>query len=196
MHFISKKSLSLFIIINYLLTGCVPMIACSGIGVGGYAIMRDKSVGNSITDTKIESLIKSRLYKIDPELYSNVSVSVDNGCVLLTGAVNNTEWVSIAERESWKVEGVVVVDNNIIAGKTLDLSTIINDGAITSKVRAKLLCCRDIKSVNYKIKTMDGVVYIRGVARSQEELNTVLGTVQHLRGIKKIVSYITVAQNK
>jgi hyperosmotically inducible protein len=157
--------------------------------------MREKPIGDSMTDTRIEAIIKANLYKVSPELYSAVSVNVDNRCVLLTGAVQRLEWVSIAERESWKVSGVATVDNNVIFGKTIDLATIMKDGMITSKVRGHLLCSSNVKSSNYKVKTMNGVIYIRGVSATANELNNILQSIQHIHGVKKIVSYVVV-QNK
>jgi hyperosmotically inducible protein len=194
MHFISKRSPSFLIIIApiFVLSGCVPIMLGGGLGAAGYTAMKEKSVGDSVSDTKIEAFIKSRLYRINRELCGNTSISVDRGCVLLTGAVNDPAWPPIAERESWKSQGVTVVDNNIIVGKTLGISEIMLDGAITSRVRGALMCNSNVKSVNYKIKTTDGVVYVRGHARSQLEINSVLRSIQHVRGVKKVVSYITV----
>ncbi|MDR2075036.1 MAG: BON domain-containing protein [Holosporales bacterium] len=195
MLFISKKSLSLFFITLILilsLSGCVPVILGGGIGAASYTAMRDKSVDSSINDSKIETLIKSRLYKISSELHSNVSVSVDRGCVLLTGAVSNPSLSSIAEKESWKIPGVIVVDNNIIVGKTLGVTETIKDGAITSNARGLLMCNSSVKSINYKIKTTDGVVYVRGIAKSKAELETALNSIKHIRGVKKVVSYVIV----
>lgn len=199
MLFLSKKSrkiLNTIILLSTVTTGCVPMIAGTGMGIGGYTAIREKGIGESISDTKIESAIKTKLYKISPELYSNVSVSADKGCVLLTGAVLNQSWISDAERESWATEGVIAVDNNIISGQTLGVDKIIQDGVLTSKVRGSLLCAKSVKSVNYKLKTMNSIVYIRGVASSKEELEKVLSIIQHTRGVKKIVSYVILAEKK
>lgn len=198
MLFLSKKWLKTSLVICALgggTTGCVPMVACTGIGTGAYTAMRDKGIGESISDTKIEAVIKSKLYKISPELYSNVSVSVDRGCVLLTGAVTNSTWVYEAERESWGTGGVVVVDNNIVSGRTIGFGTMMQDGVLTSRVRGNLIGAKDVKSVNYKIKTMDGVVYVRGVAASKGELRRTLAAIQHTQGVKKVVSYVMVRNN-
>ena len=194
MLFVSKKMfLSLLCLsLCVALSGCVPVVV-GGIAAGGYTAMRDKNVGTSVNDTKIDAVIKTKLYKINPELYSDVSVSVDNGNVLLTGVVRHEEWIHMAEKEAWSVKGVVSVDNNISSGERLSVGRIISDGAITSNVRSSFICDTDIKSVNYKIKTMNAVVYIRGIARSEKELQAVLSRAQHAKGVKKVVSYVTVS---
>ncbi len=172
------------------LTGCVPIIVGGMATTGGYLAVRDKSIGTSFTDTKMDAAIKSRIYKIDKQLYSDVSVSVDRGCVLLTGVVNNPEFIGRVEKEAWSVDGVKIVDNNLTAGEQIPMSQILKDGAITSACRTSLMCSSGIKSVNYKLKTTNGVVYVTGLAKSEEELNLVLSKIQKIKGVKKVVSYV------
>jgi osmotically-inducible protein OsmY len=176
--------------------GCVPLVIGGGLAAGGYTAVRDKSLGDSLSDTRIEAAIKTRLYKISPQLYSLVSVISDGGSVLLTGVVPNQEWINIAERESWLVKGVISVDNNTRYGRAIGMSQTCKDGIITSKARSKILCCGDIRSINYKIKTMDGIVYLKGVAQSERELGLVLSKIQSIDGVRKIVSYADVKSGR
>jgi hyperosmotically inducible protein len=175
-------------------SGCVPMIIGAGAGTIGYTSTRDKSIGETMHDTSIEASIKSKLYKISPQLYSNVSVISDRGSVLLTGIVQNPQLIQQTEREAWKVRGVVTVENNISVGKEQSIADVSQDAMITSKVKGELLGKSLVRSSNYKIKTMDKIVYIMGVSRNSKERDIVLSTIQHIRGIKKVVSYITVNQ--
>ena len=48
--------------------------------------------------------------------------------------------------------------------------------------------------MNFKIKTYDAVVYVLGIARTEEELRTVLNVVQKVKGVKKVVSYAKLVQ--
>lgn len=158
---------------------------------GSYTALREKKIGDSLSDSKIDIEIKKKLYAIDPKLYSDVSVVTDHGCVLLTGGVSNPDWSSAAEREAWKVDGVLEVNNHIY-NEEVQLSQIVRDDFITSVCRSALICNSDIRSVNYKIKTFGSVVYLLGVARTKEELELVLSTVQKVSGVEKVVSYIKV----
>jgi osmotically-inducible protein OsmY len=167
----------------------------TGVTVCGYAAVRDKDVADSLRDTKLETKIKGRLYKISPDLYSDASVIVDRGCVLLTGVVRNQDWVVTAEKESWAVDRVISVDNCLSFGEQLSVSRVMKDGVITSSCKSSLLCERNVRSVNYKIKTTNGIVYVLGVARSQSELNLVLSRIQSVDGVKKIVSFVNVLKN-
>lgn len=192
MHSVLRNSLLFSLAVFF--SGCVPTIIGGGLAAGGYTAMREKRVGDSLSDTKIETAIKTKLYKIDPELYSAVSVNVDERCVLLTGSVKNPEWITMAEKESWSAEGVEVVDNNLVVGE-IPLSQVMQDSLITSKCRTQLICSSDIRSVNYKLKTMNGVVYVTGVARSEEELNQALDVLRKVGEVKKVVSYVNVMKS-
>jgi osmotically-inducible protein OsmY len=174
------------------LSGCVPIIVGGGLATGGYTALRDKKVGDSLNDSKLDGEIKKRLYKVSPKLFSEVSAVVDEGCVLLTGVVSNPEWVSVAEKESWAVEGVAAVDNNVTYGEAVSPGQIAKDGLITTACRSALICAGDVRSVNYKLKTTDGVVYVRGIARTENELSIVLSKLQRVSGVKKVISYVKI----
>jgi osmotically-inducible protein OsmY len=182
--------------VSIAITGCVPIIIGTGITTGGYVAVRDKKVGDTITDTKIEAALKKRLYVISAQLYSDVSVVSDHGYVLLTGNVHNPDWINIAEREAWATDGVVGVDNCLSSGEEITVAQAMKDGLITSSCRTSILCDSSIKSVNYKIKTMNGTVYLLGVARSEDELGLVLSKIQSVSGVKKIISYVSLQPKK
>ena len=186
MHFQLKI---LLLASSFLITGCVPVMVGGGMVAGGYTAMKDKKLGDSMNDSKIDIAIKNRLYKIDHKLQSDVSAVTDHGCVLLTGVVSNPEWVSIAEREAWAVNGVIEVNNHITTGE-FSASQLIKDDYLTTACKTALLCNKTVKSVNFKIKTYDSVVYVLGIARSQEELEKALNSVQKVKGVKKVVSYV------
>ena len=172
------------------LSGCVPVIVGGGLVTGGYTALRDKKIGDSLSDSKMDIEIKQKLYKVDHKLFSEVSAVTDHGCVLLTGAVSNPEWVSIAEKEVWSVKGVLEVNNHIISGEEVLVSQVVKDDFITSACKSALICKKEVRSVNYKIKTYNAVVYVTGIARTEEELNITLSTLQKISGVKKVVSYV------
>ncbi|MDR0630918.1 MAG: BON domain-containing protein [Holosporales bacterium] len=172
--------------------GCAPIIIGGSMATGGYVTLRDKRIGNSLIDTQIETGIKKKLYKVSHKLYSIVSVNANNGAVILTGTVTKPEWVNIAERAAWAVEGVVSVDNNLVYGEEIPFSQIMKDGFITSSAKSKLLCSKEVKSINYKVKTMNGVVYLTGIAQSEKELDIAISEIQSIGGVKKVVSYVNI----
>ena len=72
------------------------------------------------------------------------------------------------------------------------LGSMAKDGAITTQVKSHLLFDGNIRSLNYSIKTVGGVVYIMGDAQSQEELNLVSEYASKVSGVKKVMNYARV----
>lgn len=188
----SKLKILLLLNVALLSTGCVPVIIGGGMVAGGYTALRDKDMGTSMTDSKIDVAIKQRLYKIDSRLFSQVSVVTDCGCVLLTGNVSDSEWVSVAEREAWAVRGVKEVNNHIIVSNGDTPGQMVKDDFVTSACRSALICTKEVRSVNYKLKTMNGIVYVMGIAKTKEELDIALKTIQKVSGVKKVISYVKI----
>ncbi|MDR1333415.1 MAG: BON domain-containing protein [Holosporales bacterium] len=175
-----------------LTSGCVPILIGSGVAGGGYVAAREKDLGDSITDTKLGTLIGGRLYKVSQKLYSEVSVMVDEGVVILTGIVSNPEWVTIAEKEAWAVKGVKAVENCLKYGQELTPAQIAKDTWLTTKCKTVLLATKGVSSINYKIKTVDCVVYIKGSAKSAAERQLVIDAVKGISSVKKVVSFIKI----
>ncbi|MDR2458975.1 MAG: BON domain-containing protein [Holosporales bacterium] len=180
----------------YITTGCVPVLIGGGMAGGGYIAVRDKGVGETITDAKLDTLVKSRLYKANRKLFSEVSAVASDGIVLLTGVVSNQDWVMIAEKETWAVKGVKGVRNYLRYGDELTPGQITKDGWITTKCKTTLTVTKDVRSVNYKIKTADSVVYVAGIAQTVQERSIVLATIKQISGVKRVVSFIKIADSK
>ena len=186
------KSVVVFIV-SMSLNGCATFaLLGTGAAVGGYVAGRDKPIKQSLTDTQIDSEIKRRMIETLGNVALDISVVTDNGCVLLTGNVPDEGTITKAEDIARTVPGVIAVDNNIVIGKT-KLSTTFADAYITSTCRTKLLSAKNIRSLNVKIKTMNHVVYLSGMARNEKERNNIVCIVTKTNGVKKVVSYVTLA---
>lgn len=189
-----RFQLKLLLLVSLVITsGCVPVIIGGSMVAGGYTVARDKKLGDTLNDSKIDIEIKNRLYKIDHKLQSDVSAVTDHGSVLLTGVVSNPEWVGVAEREAWAVNGVSEVNNHITVGE-FSATQLVKDDYLTTACKTALLCEKNVRSVNFKIKTYDAVVYVLGIACTEEELRTVLNVVQKVKGVKKVISYAKLVQ--
>ena len=53
-----------------------------------------------------------------------------------------------------------------------------------------MLIDRDIQSINYSIDTVQGIVYLMGVARSQDELDHTIDVARGVNGVKQVISYV------
>jgi osmotically-inducible protein OsmY len=192
-----KTNLKIIITVStsmFLVTGCLaPLVIGGGAAVGTLAT-REKGVTGTISDSQISIVIKAKLYDFDPDLHARVGVNVDGGEVLLTGAVHKAEWPVEAERIAWSASGVRKVLNNITVTETDEVAVGIyaKDSWITTQVKSKLLFADDVRSLNYSVKTVAGIVYVMGIAQDQVEIDRVIDTVSKTGGITRVVNYVRV----
>src|SRR6185436_10503772 len=66
----------------------------------------------------------------------------------------------------------------------------LNDFGITQQVRSRLLADEKIKGVNYNVQVNSGVVYLLGVAQSEDELRRAAEQASVVKGVAKVVSYV------
>jgi len=171
------------------LSACVPAVVGGGAAVG-VAATKEKGVTGAWTDTKISTEIKLKLYQKDPELHRLVSVNVQNGEVLLTGALPTEEMHLDAVKIAWEPQGVKQVIDNIGRSEGATLGTYAKDTWITTQLKSTLMFDSDIQSRNYSIKTVSGQVYLMGIAQDEAELEKVVNHASNTGGVTKVVSYV------
>lgn len=172
------------------LSACVPAVVGGGAATVGVAATKEKGVTGAWADTKISTAIKLGLYQKDPDLHRLVDVNVQNGEVLLTGAVPTDEMHLDAVKIAWEAQGVKHVIDNIATSEGAGLGTYAADTWITTQLKSSLMFDGDIQSRNYSIKTVSGQVYIMGIAQDQVELDKVVAHASNTSGVTKVVSYV------
>lgn len=189
MHFL------IYLAIICLFSSCSIFVPTSVVKLGMSAA-KDKTVGESIDDTAIETKIKKEfLVKDFKHQFARINVEVVKGKVLLTGVVENEEDIISAVEIAWAQKGVKEVANELEMdenSKAFDPKQYAIDTWITTRIKSKLFFGRDIKFVNYTIVTTRNVVYIIGVARSEEELARVADIASRIQGVEKVVSHVKI----
>lgn len=189
------RILSLLCITALFTNACAPIVVGGG-AAAGVAIAQERSVGDAIDDSAVWTKIKNDLFKQSVDkLFGTVDVKVSEGRVLLTGSVESAELRSKASEICWKVKGVKEVINELKIAKPtgkLDVVDYSKDAWITARIKSKMLISKSIKSINYSIQTLGGVVYIMGIAQNQEELDRVINIAGTVKYVKKVVSHVRV----
>lgn len=182
-----------FIFILFQLTSCLPA-AFTAVTASTLAVSKDRSLGNTIDDVRISSKIKtSFLSQGFRNLYVKINVEVVQSRVMLTGKVANSDEVSKAIEIAWSVYGVKEVINELKVDENSDHFNTVQyakDAWISSRIKAALFFKRDIKFVNYTIVTNNNIVYLFGIARSEEELDKVVNLASKIAGVEKVKSYV------
>lgn len=172
-------------------SGCV---AATGVvaAAGGMVAVQDRTLGRSLDDATASNTIKARLMALDNAAYLRVDVEMAQGQLLLSGTTPTAEHKAMAERIAWSVAGIDEVANEIVVGRNPGMIRSGLDNFITAQVRAKILSDSQVKGVNYNIETQKGVVYLMGLARSEEELQRAAESASMVRGVERVVSYVIV----
>lgn len=152
----------------------------------------ERSVTRSFRDITAARAIKSRMLRIEGFDLNDISVDVDQGIVVLAGAAPREEDKIEAERIAWSAPGVTQVGNEVRVGQSANLFSKTKDDLIATAIRTKLAGSNSVKNLNYTIEMRDGVAYLLGVARSEEELAEAARLASITRGVKEVVSYVTI----
>ena len=114
---------------------------------------------------------------------------------MLTGAVEKPEDAVKAVQMAWQVHGVIEVINELDIRDESSIKDRAKDIASQAQLRGKLITDFDISSLNFSIDVVNGVVYLSGIASSEEEMNRVVAHAQDLRFGTTVVNYIRINED-
>ena len=151
-----------------------------------------RSIGEFVDDTIIKTLIKNTYFDQNEKLFFNIDVEVSQGRVLLTGTIENIDLKIEATRIAWGVKGVQTVINEIQISNSDNIINFADDLVISTKVKGKLILNEKINSLNYSVETVNKLVYIIGIARSEDERNLVINIAKEVYGVEEVIDYISI----
>jgi osmotically-inducible protein OsmY len=76
-----------------------------------------------------------------------------------------------------------------------DVVDFAKDTWITTQLRTKILTDTEIFDINYTVETVNGVVYLLGIAKTQEELDRVTDHARNINGVVKVVSHVRLKED-
>lgn len=171
------------------LTGCVAA-GVAGAGTVAVAAAQERTVGQAVDDAATSNEIKTRLLR--EQGYGEVDVEVVDGLVLLSGRVASPEMRTRAEDVAWSSRRTFDVANEIQIERPGGFFANVSDEVITARVRARLIGSSSVKSFNFNIETYDGVVYLMGIASTEDELVAAAEIASRVGGVQQVVSYVRV----
>ena len=150
----------------------------------------ERSFNNFVEDTIIVAQLKNAYFSNNEKIFFNVSVEVTEGRVLLTGSVEQIDERIEATKLAWGIEGVNEVINEIQISNDESILDYADDLIMKTKINAKLLLNKDILNLNYSVEVVNGIVYLIGIAQSQEELNSVINISENTYGVQNVINYV------
>lgn len=173
--------------------GCAPLVV-GGAAAGGAAMAatEERGIGGFISDAELQTKINNLWFQHSVDLHSRLDMTVDQGRVLLTGKAKDAQMRLDAVRLAWQVDGVKEVINEIQIDNESGILDSARDTWITTQLRGRLTFDKAIHSQNFSIDTVNGVVYLMGVAKSQAELERAINHARSVANVQRVVNYVRV----
>lgn len=171
------------------LSGCVGLAVGAG-ATAGVAASEERGLEGALDDAKIRAEINHLWIQQDIEMYRQVTLTINEGRVMLTGTVPRPEARVDAVRLAWQASGVKEVINEIDVASGGGPIAYVTDSVIANKVRLRLLEDKLIKNINYTVEVNEGVVYLMGIAQNEAELERVIDHARAVSGARRVVNHV------
>jgi len=171
------------------LSGCV-VAAIGGAGAVGMGAAEERGFEASVDDSKIKTDITAAYVDNGFTLFNEVTITVTEGRVVLTGSVEEAKTRVDAVKLAWQAAGVRQVVDEIQVTKEAGFGSSVQDAWIANKLRTQLMFDADVKNINYTVDVVNGTVYLMGIAQNQAELNRVIALARDTADVKKVVNHV------
>ena len=183
-----KKILNIFVIILFL-------TSCAGKNVGsfgkGVSITFDpRTVGMQIDDTIMQKNLIGRLTLTDKKYIISISAKVLDGNIYLSGKVDEPEEKLKIIKMAWETKGARSVQSTVTIKGNNNFKSTAKDILITSQLRTALIFNKLTKATNYTIDTINGKIYIFGIAMTKKEKEKVISEADQIHGVKDVIPSI------
>ena len=192
-RFLLVKIINLFVII-LLVNSCTIVVSTAGSLVGN-ATTSTRGFSGTIEDTYLMSKIVSKITLMKLSNFSNITVSVSNGKVLLAGNIENQEKRLELTKKVWWIDGVKEVLNELEIGPQIPISKKTEDFIFEAKIEKRLLFEPGIFSNNYSVDVVNGNVYVIGISSDIEEKTKVENLLNNMSDIKKLILLVDIPKN-
>jgi len=174
------------IIILFFLSSCST---AGRFGTGVDITFDPRTIGMQIDDTIMQKNLVARL-ALTEKKYFLLQVEVIDGRIFLTGKVNEPEEKIKITKLAWETKGVRSVKNAIKIKGNSSFKRTAKDILITSQLRSALIFNKKTKARNYTLETIDGKVYIFGIAMDKQEKKEVIDEANKIYDVQEVIPSI------
>ena len=190
-----KNKLIIFILISFVLTGCVGVGTKGLFGTGVSVALDPRTVGTQIDDSIMQKSLSARILARDKKYFLSVKSKVLDGRIFLTGKVDNPEEKLQLTKLAWEIKGARSVRNDIKIKEEFKFKQSAKDVLITSQLRTALILNKNIKSTNYQIDTYKKKIYVYGIALTLEEKDLVVSEAKEIVDVEDVISSIILVED-
>jgi len=170
------------------LSGCAAVVGAGA--TVGVAAVQERGIKGRAQDLRLEALVLDKFLNAGLKLTTTIGVEVYEGRVMLTGATKDTKLSDQAVKLAWQVDGVKEVINEIQVETGTTATNFAQDTWITTQLKSKLTFDKDILAINYVVETVNGTVYLIGIAQDQPELDRVIAHANAVKHVTNVISHV------
>ncbi len=173
----------------------LTLSACGGGSTAPQTVSASRTIGSSFDDTSIQLGLNRDLNRAFPTFFTQMGTEVREGRVLLVGTVATPEQRLEASKVAWQIRGVRDVVNELQVANRQSAANYLSDARISNQMRLRLLTATNVGATNFDIETVNGTVYILGIAKDKAELEHVAYLAATISGVQKVVSHALLADD-
>jgi hyperosmotically inducible periplasmic protein len=172
----------------------------TGLVLGAFAALAI-AIGCAQSDAGITAKVKTQFATDTTVKAHEINVDTKNHVVTLTGAVDTQAAKDRAVEIARDTKGVTDVVDNMTVKATMEAMAapagetagrVVDDAAITAKVKAKLLADSVVGGLKIDVDTKEGVVTLTSNSmKSQSEIDQAIRLTKQVDGVRDVVANLT-----
>ena len=190
-----KNKFILNLIILFLLSGCIGASSTGVFGTGVSIAMDPRTLGTQIDDSIMDKSLDARLVTMNKNYLLNVKTKVLDGRIFLTGKIDTPEEKLQITKLAWETKGARSVKNDLKIKEEFNFQQSAKDILITSQLRSAMIFNKKIKAVNYNIDTFKKVIYVYGIAQSEDEKDEIVKEAKEILDVKNVITSILLVED-
>ena len=190
-----KNKLLIFILLGFILTGCIGVGSKGLFGTGVSVALDPRTVGTQIDDSIMQKSISAKILAKDKKYLLSVKTKVLDGRIFVTGKVDSPEEKLMITKLAWETKGARSVRNDIKIKEEFNFTQSAKDLLITSQLRTALIVNKNIKATNYQIDTYKKKIYVYGIALTSEEKDLVVSEAKEILDVEDVIASIILVED-
>ena len=182
---------SIYLIAVVLLAGCSPTVL-SLAADGAYTASEERTLDDVVDDNGIKIELNKLLLDDGLGLFKDVGTVVYRRHVYLVGDVKKADDKKRAGAIARVPKKATGLTNDIQVTDEGGLAALVDDIFIEKVIQTDFLFDSAIDSSNFRVRSVNGVVYLIGLAESRAELDKALAIVDARDDVRRIVNYVKV----
>ena len=183
------------LLILFLLSGCIGASSTGVFGTGVSIAMDPRTLGTQIDDSIMDKSLDARLVAMNKNYLLNVKTKVLDGRIFLTGKIDTPEEKLQITKLAWETKGARSVKNDLKIKEEFNFQQSAKDILITSQLRSAMIFNKKIKAVNYNIDTFKKVIYVYGIAQSEDEKDEIVKEAKEILDVKDVITSILLVED-